>query len=202
MDTSGESARGANRLPTIVSATSETQASGLPDYLRPGLDLVFCGCNPGLYSAAVGHYFARPANVFWLLLAETGITPRRFSPEQDARLLELGLGLTDVVARPTAGTAQVARGEWLDGAVVVAARLRCCRPAAVCFVGDTAYRAFSGHARERWGMQTQPWEGIAVFVVPSTSGRVARLAAERRAAFHEVADWLASRRRKRECSTD
>src|SRR5579885_714629 len=79
--------------------------SPLPSYLRPGLDLVLCGCNPGLFSAAIGHYFARPGNAFWPLLAEAGITPRLFRPEEDAALLDLGVGLTDVVARPSGGPA-------------------------------------------------------------------------------------------------
>jgi TDG/mug DNA glycosylase family protein len=170
------------------------RAAGLPDYLRHGLDLVFCGCNPGLYSAAVGHYFARAGNAFWPLLAETGITPRRYAPAEDVSLPALGLGLTDAVARPTAGTSDVGAREWRAGGAALAERLRHYRPAAVCFVGDTAYRAFSGRARERWGQQTALWEGMELFVVPSTSGRVVRLADVRREAFREVAAWLAARR--------
>jgi TDG/mug DNA glycosylase family protein len=161
------------------------------------LDLVFCGCNPGLYSAAVGRYFARPGNAFWPLLAETGITPRRFAPEEDGHVLELGIGLTDIVLRPTAGVGDVPGAEWRSGGVALAERLRRFRPAAVCFVGDTGYRAFSGRSRARWGLQPEAWEGIEVFVVPSTSGRVARLGAERRAAFEEVAAWLHERQGRR-----
>lgn len=168
--------------------------SPLPSYLRPGLDLVLCGCNPGLFSAAVGHYFARPGNAFWPLLAEAGITPRRFRPEEDATLLDLGVGLTDVVARPSLGTGEIGVAEWRAGGTALAERLRRFRPAAVCFVGDTAFRAFAGRPRACWGRQPEEWEGIAVFVAPSTSGRVARLAAERRAAFLEVGAWLRARR--------
>ncbi len=169
--------------------------SPLPSYLRPGLDLVLCGCNPGLFSAAVGHYFARPGNAFWPLLAEAGITPRRFRPEEDATLLDLGVGLTDVVARPSLGTGEIGPTEWRAGGAALADRLRRFRPAAVCFVGDTAFRAFAGRPRARWGRQPEDWEGIAIFVAPSTSGRVARLAAERRAAFMEAGAWLQARRR-------
>jgi TDG/mug DNA glycosylase family protein len=166
----------------------------LADYLRPGLDLVLCGCNPGLYSAAVGHYFAGRGNAFWPLLADAGITPRRYAPAEDAALLDVGVGLTDVVARPTTGTGDVGAKEWRAGGSALAERLRSCGPAAVCFVGDTGYRAFSGRTRARWGHQPEPWEGIEVFVVPSTSGRVVRLAAERRAAFYELGEWLQRRR--------
>jgi TDG/mug DNA glycosylase family protein len=166
----------------------------LPDYLRPELALVLCGCNPGLFSAATGRYFARPGNAFWPLLAEAGITPRLYAPAEDHTLAELGIGLTDIVARPSAGTADVSAREWRAGGIQLAAKLLTYRPAAVCFVGDTAYRAFSGHARARWGRQPETWEGIIVFVVPSTSGRVARLAAERRIAFIEVGEWLRAHR--------
>ncbi len=178
-------------VPQQIGATSlPPQPEALPDYLRPDLSLVLCGCNPGLFSAAAGHYFARPGNAFWPLLAESGITPRLYAPGEDRSLLDLGVGLTDVVARPSAGTADVTAREWKAGGMRLTEQLRRYRPAAVCFVGDTAYRAFSGRPRARWGRQPEPWERTILFVVPSTSGRVARLAAERRAAFIEVGEWL------------
>jgi len=191
-------AAGASRsAPTDPSPIALRPApSTLPSYLRSGLDLVLCGCNPGLFSAAVGHYFARPGNAFWPLLAEAGITPRLFRPEEDGTLLDLGVGLTDVVARPSLGTGEIGAAEWRAGGAALAERLRCFRPAAVCFVGDTAFRAFAGRPRERWGRQGNDWQGIVIFVAPSTSGRVARLAAERRAAFVEVGAWLRTRRRQ------
>jgi len=170
--------------------SSPNLAAGLPDYLGPNLDLVLCGCNPGLYSAAIGHYFARPGNAFWRLLAETGITPRLLAPTEDATLLDLAIGLTDVVPRATSGTADVGAAEWRAGGEQVAVRLRRSRPRGVCFVGDTAYRAFSRQTRACWGRQPSPWEGIELFVTPSTSGRATRLAAQRRDAFAEVAAWL------------
>jgi TDG/mug DNA glycosylase family protein len=169
----------------------------LPAYLQPGLELVFCGCNPGLYSAAAGHYFARRGNAFWPLLAETGITPRLYAPDEDATVLALGIGLTDAVVRASAGTSEVGADEWRLGGRRLADELRIYRPAGVCFVGDTAYRAFSGRSRARWGRQQERWEGMVLFVVPSTSGRVVRLADERRRAFAEVAAWLRSRRTAR-----
>ena len=178
-----------------TSHDQDAPPAALRDYLRSGLDLVLCGCNPGLYSAAVGHYFARQGNAFWPLLAEAGITPRRYRPDEDASLNEIGVGLTDVVARATAGTGDIGAREWRTGGARVVEQLRRYRPTGVCFVGDTAYRAFSGRPRSRWGRQPQQWEGIEVFVVPSTSGRVVRLAEERRNAFMEVGGWLRERRR-------
>ncbi len=192
----GDAAGASQSTPADPSPSALRPApSPLPSYLRPGLDLVLCGCNPGLFSAAVGHYFARPGNAFWPLLAEAGITPRRFRPEEDATLLDLGVGLTDVVARPSLGTGEIGPAEWRAGGAALADRLRGFRPAAVCFVGDTAFRAFANRPRARWGRQPQDWEGIAIFVAPSTSGRVARLAAERREAFREAGAWLQARRR-------
>ncbi len=177
-------------------AAADAPLSGLPEYLRSGLDLVLCGCNPGLFSASVGHYYARPGNAFWPLLAAVGITPRLYAPAEDHTLPALGVGLTDVVARPTTGTADVSGREWKAGGALLAEQLRRFRPAGVCFVGDTAYRGFSSRPRACWGRQPATWEEIEVFVVPSTSGRVMRLAAERRAAFLEVGEWLRLRRKR------
>lgn len=182
---------------SCVLQEAEAEPRALPHYLAPGLDLVLCGCNPGLYSAAVGHFFARRGNAFWPLLAETGITPRLFRPEEDALLPILGVGLTDTVGRPTAGTTDVRPAEWRAGGADLAERLMQHRPAAVCFVGGVAYRAFSGRPQARWGRQPQDWQGIVLFVTPSTSGRAGRLAAERRAAFSEVGAWLRARREER-----
>jgi len=177
-----------------MSGFDSNAGAALPDLLAPGLDLVLCGCNPGLYSAAVGHYFAHPGNAFWRLLAEASITPRFFHPEEDQLLPALGIGLTDVVARSSAGIDAVRPEEWQAGARALAQRLLRYRPAAVCFVGAAGYRAFAGRRHTRWGRQPEDWEGIAVFVVPSPSGRAARLGETRRVAFAEVGTWLRERR--------
>ena len=178
----------------MLLSGAEGGARGLPERLAPGLDLVLCGCNPGLVSAAVGHYFAHPGNAFWPLLAEAGITPRRFRPDEDALLPALGIGLTDVVARASSGVGEVRPAEWRAGGRALAERLRAVQPTGVCFVGAAGYRAFSGQRQARWGRQPADWEGIAVFVVPSPSGRASAFASERRAAFLEVGTWLAARR--------
>jgi TDG/mug DNA glycosylase family protein len=182
-------------MPAPDSDARNAEAT-LPDLLAPGLDLVLCGCNPGLHSAAVGHYFAHPGNAFWRLLAEAGITPGLFRPEEDRLLLTLGIGLTDVVPRASAGIDDVRPGEWQAGARALAGRLLRYRPAAVCFVGAAGYRAFAGRQQARWGRQPEDWEGVAVFVVPSPSGRAARLGEVRRAAYREVGEWLRERRQQ------
>ena len=82
---------------------------GLPDYLGPGLKVLLVGINPGLRSAKVGHHFAGLGNYFWKLLHDSGITPRRFSYEEDALLLDFGVGLTNIVDRPTRGSGDLSK---------------------------------------------------------------------------------------------
>ncbi|MBI4308283.1 MAG: mismatch-specific DNA-glycosylase [Chloroflexi bacterium] len=142
----------------------------MPDYLAPGLDIVFVGINPGLYSAARGHYYARPANLFWSALFESGLTPVRLSPEDDHRLPQCGLGLTDVVKRASRGADDLSRAELQRGGVVLLAKVRRHAPRILCFNGLTGYRACFGRATKP-GPQPDRIGRTLVFVVPSTSRR-------------------------------
>ena len=145
---------------------------GLPDYLRPGLSLILVGINPGLRSAAVGHHFAGRNNRFWQLLHESGLTPHRLTYEEDARLLELGIGLTNIAARPTRSSGDLSREDFERGRRALARKVARFRPYCVGFVGLTAYREFKGgRARVRRGFQENPIEGAEVFVLPNPSGR-------------------------------
>jgi TDG/mug DNA glycosylase family protein len=87
----------------------------IPDVIAPGLDVLFCGINPGLWSAAVGHHFARPGNRFWKVLHEAGFTPEVVAPADDRCLLELGLGITNLVARSSATAAGACPVRWAGG---------------------------------------------------------------------------------------
>ncbi|MGE3544470.1 MAG: mismatch-specific DNA-glycosylase, partial [Kofleriaceae bacterium] len=89
------------------------------DVIARGLDVLFCGINPGLFSAAVGHHFARPGNRFWPTLFASGFTPRLFDPDEERLLLELGLGITNLVARATATADELARDELRAGARIL-----------------------------------------------------------------------------------
>ena len=144
----------------------------LPDYLRPGLDLVVVGINPGRYSAERGHHYAGPGNHFWPLLHESGLVPERLTYEDDQRLPNFGIGLTNLVDRPSRGSADLSRAELLAGAEPLRAKLRRYRPRVVCFNGKTVFQAFSGAACE-FGEQPERVEGAAAFVMPSTSARTA-----------------------------
>ncbi len=142
----------------------------LPDYLAPNLDIVFVGINPGEYSGRVGHYFARPQNLFWAALYESGLVPERLTPQEDARLMDFGYGLTDVVKRASASADQVAPREFVKGGRVLRRKLEPLAPHVIAFVGLHGYRlAFD--PRAHLGAQEMRWGKAHLFIVPSTSPR-------------------------------
>src|SRR5256712_14111499 len=130
---------GPHRRPTreeVAAAAGRT----VPDVVRPGLDVLFVGINPGLYSGAVGHHFARPGNRFWKALHAAGFTDRVLPAWEQGRLLDDGLGITNLVRRATAGAAELSAEELWHGAKRVT-RLVCRHePKVVAFVGVGAYR--------------------------------------------------------------
>jgi TDG/mug DNA glycosylase family protein len=132
--------------------------------------VLFCGINPGLYSAATGFHFARPGNRFWPALHAAGFTPRLFHPSENRALLELGYGLTNLVNRGTAAAAELSRSEFIDGGRRLAAKVRRYRPRAVAFVGLGAYRAAFGRPTATLGLQRERLESAEVWVLPSPSG--------------------------------
>ena len=145
---------------------------GLPDYLRPHLDILLVGINPGLRSAELGHHFAGPGNHFWKLLHDSGITPRRLSYEEDSLLLDFGVGLTNIVDRPTRGSGDLSKDDFSRGRRKLARKLVRFRPTAVGFVGVTVYREFEGlRGPIRCGLQKERIEGVDIFVLPNPSGR-------------------------------
>lgn len=164
-------------MASTMGAGSKTavrwQGETLPDYLREGLDIVFVGLNPGLYSVQVGHYFAYKHNRFWPALSASGLVPRPVGPENDAQLLEWGIGLTDIVKRPTRGIHEISSAEFRRGAKVLHHKLSSSQPRIVCFVGLTGYRLCCGPG-QGVGMQRGRFAGAHVFVMPSTSPRNAR----------------------------
>jgi TDG/mug DNA glycosylase family protein len=172
---------------TIKSSKSDTT---LPDYLCEGLDLVFVGLNPGLYSAQVGHYFAYKQNRFWPALSLSGLIPEPIGPEDDARLLEWRIGLTDIVKRPTHGIHEVSTAEFRRGAKVLREKIERYQPRVVCFIGLTGYRICCGNDN---GPGTKPgwFGGSPVFVIPSTSPRNASYSLEKIVtALRDLKDYL------------
>jgi double-stranded uracil-DNA glycosylase len=164
-----------NRAATSFARPSKADLAaaagkGLGDVIGPGLDVLFCGINPGLYSAATGFHFARPGNRFWPALHAAGFTPRRFEPSENRRLLELGYGLTNLVNRGTAAADELSPDELVAGGRRLAAKVRRYRPRAVAFVGLGAYRTAFGRPKATLGLQPEPLEGAEVWLLPSPSG--------------------------------
>lgn len=166
----------------------------LPDYLRPGLRLVVVGTNPGLRSAELGHYYAHPLNRFWRLLAESGLTPRRFAPDEDGLAPSLGIGFTDLVKRASAGFADLSAAELQAGAAALREKLARFRPEVAAYTGKGIYRALtgaSGAAAIAYGRQPgQAVPGVADFVLPSPSGRSGLPYAEKLRWYRALADLL------------
>ena len=132
--------------------------------------MLFCGINPGLYSAATGNHFARPGNRFWPALHASGITPRLLHPSEKEALLQLGCGLTNLVARATASADELAPAEFVAGRRRLAAKLRRHRPRTIAFLGLGAYRHAFGRPQATPGSQPERFEGARVWVLPSPSG--------------------------------
>lgn len=142
----------------------------LPDYLRRGMKLVLVGCNPGQRSARVGHYYAGRGNQFWPLLYEAGIIPEPIDYRDDRRLIEFGIGMTDLVKRPTHGIEEIKPQEFAEGRVLLAKKLEEYSPRVIAFNGKIVYEKFAGKAC-KLGLQKETLYGARIFVLPSTSGQ-------------------------------
>ncbi|GIH90707.1 G/U mismatch-specific DNA glycosylase [Planobispora siamensis] len=151
----------------------------IEDVLGPSLDVLFCGINPGLYSAATGHHFARPGNRFWPALYRSGFTPRLLSPAEQDLLPSFGLGITNVVARPTAQAAELSEEEYREGGVRLARLVAEVRPRVLAVAGVTAYRTAFGRPKAAIGPQAEEIGGAAVWVLPNPSGLNAHWSLER-----------------------
>lgn len=142
----------------------------LPDVLTPGLDVVFCGINPGLYSAATGHHFARPGNRFWPALHAGGFTGRLLRPCEDHLLPDWGAGLTNLVWRATAGAAELSRAELIEGLSELEKKIRTYRPRGLAVLGIGAFRTAFQRPRASLGRQEEGFAGASLGVLPNPSG--------------------------------
>ncbi len=144
----------------------------LRDVLAPRLRVVFVGINPSITSGLVGHHFASKGNPFWRLLHAAGFTPEPLEAADDARLLELGLGLTNVCPRPTRAAAELTRAELEAGSAALLRKLEATRPTVVALVGVTLARLVLPGSRESGpGPRNAAVAGARVFVLPNPSGR-------------------------------
>jgi TDG/mug DNA glycosylase family protein len=141
----------------------------LPDFLRKGMKMILVGSNPGDRSARVGHYYAGRGNQFWPIMYESGVIPEPIGYEDDRRIVEFGIGMTDLVKRPTRAVEEIERQEFAEGRVLLAQKLEELRPKVIAFNGKMVYEKFAG--REcKLGLQKEQLYGAQVFVLPSTSG--------------------------------
>jgi TDG/mug DNA glycosylase family protein len=151
----------------------EVQAAAgrtVADVIAPGLRVLFCGINPGLYTAAVGHHFARPGNRFWPALHRSGFTERQLSPFEEQELLARGLGVTNVVARATAAAAELAPEEFERGGRLLRAKVKKSKPRFLAVLGVGAYRAAFARPKAGVGRQSEKLEAATVWVLPNPSG--------------------------------
>jgi double-stranded uracil-DNA glycosylase len=145
----------------------------IADHLREKLDVIFVGFNPSIRSAETGHHYANPNNRFWRILFESGITPRKYKTTEDYKLLELGFGMTNIVARPTKAADEITKEEYLEGKQELKFKIETYQPKIVCFVGKGVYQQYSGKKALPWGVQEESVvSGTLDFVAPSSSGLV------------------------------
>jgi TDG/mug DNA glycosylase family protein len=157
------------RRPTrdeVAAATGRT----VPDVIASDLRVLFVGINPGLYSGAVGHHFARPGNRFWKTLHAAGFTRRELSPFEERELLSARIGITNIVDRATAAASDLEDAELRSGAVTLRRKIARHRPAVAAFLGVSAYRAAFERPKAAIGAQEETIGRARIWVLPNPSG--------------------------------
>ncbi len=159
-----------HRPPPTKEALWAAAGKNVPDVIAPGLDVLFCGINPGLYSAAVRHHFARPGNRFWPTLSAAGFTDRVYAPDEERLLLDVGCGITNIVARATAAADELSKAELIEGARRLTIKARRYRPRALAVLGIDAFRTAFRRPGVCVGRQPEDLHGIILWVLPNPSG--------------------------------
>jgi TDG/mug DNA glycosylase family protein len=142
----------------------------VPDVLAAGLRILFVGINPGLYSGAVGHHFARPGNRFWKALHGAGFTDRVLSPFEEREMLAAKIGITNLVARATAAAHELESEELRRGARRLTIKVGRHRPRFVAFLGLSAYRTAFERPQAVVGPQDETIAGARIWLLPNPSG--------------------------------
>jgi TDG/mug DNA glycosylase family protein len=142
----------------------------VPDIIAPNLKVLFCGINASIYSAAVGHHFARPGNRLWKTLHRAGFTDRLLSPAEDRLLLNYGYGMTNIVARATARADELDKAELQQGYQALVAKVQQLRPQYLAVLGISAYRVAFEQRKAVIGPQNLMLETTKVWVLPNPSG--------------------------------
>lgn len=157
-------------MPPSKAELAAAHNTTLPDIIAPELRVLFCGINPGLYTAAVQQHFGRPGNRFWPTLYRAGFTPRLFAPSEQYELLPLGIGITNVVARATAAADELTREELIEGGAILAKKVKRYAPRYLAIVGIGAYRTAFHRPKAKLGLQDEMIGATKIWVLPNPSG--------------------------------
>ena len=169
----------------------------LPDYLRKGMKLVIVGCNPTESSVRAGHYYAGRGNPFWGLLYDSGVVPEPFDYPDDRRIIEFGIGLTDLVKRPTKTIEELKREDFAEGRFVLSRKLEEFLPRVVAFNGKLPYEQFA-QRKCKYGVQKELLYGAHIYVLPTTIEQTARNRGERLNHFRKLAELVKQTEKLRE----
>jgi len=150
----------------LLAAVDKT----IPDVIAPALNVLFCGTNPGLYSAAVGHHYGRPGNRFWPTLHAAGFTPRLFRPTEEHELLGLGYGITDVVLRASTAADELSNAEIVAGGKALRSKVKKYAPRFLAVLGLGIYRTAFNAPKANVGLQVERIDDTRVWVLPNPSG--------------------------------
>jgi TDG/mug DNA glycosylase family protein len=153
-----------------MSSRPKPNPIGLTDVISTSLNVVFCGINPGMKSAAIGRHFANRTNRFWRVLHLAGFTDRQLEPEEAGLLLDYGYGITSAVARPTASATELTRADYIAALPAFQRRITRYTPGYLAFLGKPACSVFLNQRDISWGLQPTKLAGAAVWVLPSPSG--------------------------------
>jgi TDG/mug DNA glycosylase family protein len=191
----GEGGAGGNDYDAEVKPTKEEVAAAigktLPDVIANDLAVLFCGINPGLYTAAVQQHFGRPGNRFWPTIHKAGFIPRMFHPSEQRQLLKHRCGITNVVARATTAAAELTPPELVEGSRMLDAKVRRYRPRVLAIVGIGAYRTGFNRPRARTGLQDETIGDTRIWILPNPSGLNANYRpAELMALYRELREWI------------
>ena len=159
-----------NKHKPASSQLESAEGKKVTDIVIKGLDILFCGINPGLYSAAVGHHFARPGNRFWKALHKSGLTSELFEPRDEDELLKEGIGITNLVNRTTARASELEKEELIKGRKVLQSKVSKFKPSRVVILGITAYRTAFERRKADIGKQEEKIAGSELWVLPNPSG--------------------------------
>jgi double-stranded uracil-DNA glycosylase len=163
----------------------------VPDHLKENLKLLFVGFNPSIRSSELGHHYANPNNRFWKILYLAGITPRKYEAFEDEKLLDIGFGFTNIVARPTKAADEITKEEYKEGKGILKLKIEMYKPKVICFVGKGVYQEYSGQKNVPWGKQETPVVPDTIdYVAPSSSGLVRMKLEEITHIYRGIIDYI------------